>query len=578
MSMGSRYLFYETPQLNFHPANNRCNCGADTHIFKTSKKIVATLDIGEFEAIETQKFCKRCKQIYRSDELRALTPHRGKFGFDVIEYIGKALFLQCHNESEIQAELAIRNIPISPNEINFLGKRFIVYLTLAHKECQEEVKQYMHSKGGYILHMDGTCEGDSPHLFSCIDEISNIVLGNMKMPTEDSRHIAPLLQSLKAAYGIPIALVHDMGGAILKAVFEVFPGIADYICHFHFLRDIGKDLFDFEYRAIQRYTRAYNVRAKLNKVSKQLKAVIDENKHLLDNLEYYLKDEEIRNPEGSLEPYVMAYLLVSWILESGSASNGFGFPFDQPHLEFYLRLQEAYPALKRLKEKGVSELPLNVLSRTLTDSALKKQVSHIQEKILIFEDLRASMKIACPENNQGLNDEGDDDIKTIENRVKKFRHSAKIVALASSGDASYHKMVKQIDKYWDKLFADPIEVETPTGKITIQPQRTNNLMEQSFRFLKRDGRKKSGQHSLTKTLKGMLANTPLVRNLSNPDYADILLKGKKDLAERFADIDIQQVRKEEKENEQRWRKYPKRMRKLFRISHLPLKLMKIAVN
>ncbi len=68
--------------------------------------------------------------------------------------------------------------------------------------------------------MDGTCEGDSPHLFSCIDEISNIVLGNKKMPTEDSQHIAPLLQSLKAAYGPPIALVHDMGGAILKAVFN----------------------------------------------------------------------------------------------------------------------------------------------------------------------------------------------------------------------------------------------------------------------------------------------------------------------------------------------------------------------
>ena len=138
-------------------------------------------------------------------------------------------------------------------------------------------------------------------------------------------------------------------------------------------------------------------------------------------------------------------------------------------------------------------------------------------------------------------------------------------------------MVKQIDKYWDKLFADPIQLETPAGSITIQPQRTNNLMEQSFRFLKQDGRKKSGQHSLSKALKGMLADTPLVRNLSNPDYMAILLKGKEDLAGRFADIDIQQVCAKEKENEKRLRKYPKRMSRLFKIHHLPRKLMKLAV-
>ena len=132
-------------------------------------------------------------------------------------------------------------------------------------------------------------------------------------------------------------------------------------------------------------------------------------------------------------------------------------------------------------------------------------------------------------------------------------------------------MVKQIDKYWDKLFAAPIETDTPAGKITLQPQRTNNLLEQYFRVLKRDGRKKSGKLSLGKMLKGMLAETPLVRNLNKPDYVAILLKGNKRLAERFAEIDIQLVRQEEKINAERWRKYPKRMGALFKFSELPQK-------
>ena len=57
-----------------------------------------------------------------------------------------------------------------------------------------------------------------------------------------------------------------------------------------------------------------------------------------------------------------------------------------------------------------------------------------------------------------------------------------------------------------------------------------------------------------------------------------MLNGKETLASRFADIDIQQVREEEKENERRWRKYPKRMCKIFKIPHLPEKMMKIAYN
>jgi hypothetical protein len=41
----------------------------------------------------------------------------------------------------------------------------------------------------------------------------------------------------------------------------------------------------------------------------------------------------------------------------------------------------------------------------------------------------------------------------------------------------------------------------------------------------------------------MLAQTPLIKNLENPQYMEIILNGKVTLAERFAEIDIDQVRK-----------------------------------
>jgi hypothetical protein len=90
-------------------------------------------------------------------------------------------------------------------------------------------------------------------------------------------------------------------------------------------------------------------------------------------------------------------------------------------------------------------------------------------------------------------------------------------------------------------------------------------MAQWFRFLKRDMRKKSGQHSLGKALIGMLADTALVRKLENTDYMTILLKGKMSLAERFADIDAKEVLQEEQDNKKRFEKYPRNIRRLFEL-------------
>ncbi len=67
--------------------------------------------------------------------------------------------------------------------------------------------------GGYILHIDGTCEGASPHLISAIDEISNFVLANVKVPNESNEHIVPFLNEIKEQYGIPLTIISYMGRA-----------------------------------------------------------------------------------------------------------------------------------------------------------------------------------------------------------------------------------------------------------------------------------------------------------------------------------------------------------------------------
>jgi len=534
------------------------------------------LCIGHFVAHETQGYCPHCadRPVFRAAQLHQLVPRGARYGYDVMVYVGQALFLRCRNGKEIRRELSEKNIRISQRAIGYLGQRFIVYLALVHEQSQAKLKQFMDARGGYILHLDGTCEGDSPHLMSSMDGLSKIVLGNIKIPTENACQLIPFLHRIKQDYGNPIALVHDMGVAILNAVKEVFPGLPDYICHFHFLKDIGKDLFGHDYSTIRRHLKTHRIRSDLRKTAKGLKKAIDSNPDSLQCLHRYLESKTLLEPQTPLTPLVKAYLVICWILEAKNESHGFGFPFDRPHLDFYLRLQEAYPDLQGLKKEMAADASLLLLapiSKTLADKALASTVLRMQEKIRKFDQLREAMRIAQPDSQAGLNDEGDADIKTIQARVTAFRHSKEIEELSVT-TLAYRKMCKQIDKYWDKLFADPIQVVTKTGTVTLQPQRTNNILEQFFRYLKRLDRKRSGNHSLTKTLTTMFAQTPLVKNLDNPQYMEIILNGKATLAERFAEIDIVQVRKLFAEEQQVTQKFPKRMAEVFKITHFPKRL------
>jgi hypothetical protein len=76
-------------------------------------------------------------------------------------------------------------------------------------------------------------------------------------------------------------------------------------------------------------------------------------------------------------------------------------------------------------------------------------------------------------------------------------------------------------------------------------------------------RSKAGTQSLNKVIKAMLADTPLVKNLSNPQYVEIILNGHNTLEDRFAEIDEKLVRKEMKKSEVH-RGISARMKKVLR--------------
>ena len=185
------------------------------------------------------------------------------------------------------------------------------------------------------------------------------------------------------------------------------------------------------------------------------------------------------------------------------------------------------------------------------------------------------MRIAPRSAHRGLNDEGaKDNIHTIEHRVKKFRRWL-ITRKDYPQNQDTRKMVEQIDKYWKKLFADPITVQTPSGTIQIQPQRTNNILEQFFRNLKRGNRRKTGSSSSSRMLRTMLAETPLVKNLQNPDYMKILLKEEATLEDLFAKIEIATLREEFRKAQLNPEKIPAKIKSLIALPDYPERIVKM---
>jgi len=108
------------------------------------------------------------------------------------------------------------NIFISSSEVAYLAQKFIIYLSILHYQAELKLKMQMHNNEGYILHVDGTSEGASPHLITAIDEVSNFMLANVKVPAESKEQIVPFLKEIKNQYGNPLAVTSDYGSCFFE--------------------------------------------------------------------------------------------------------------------------------------------------------------------------------------------------------------------------------------------------------------------------------------------------------------------------------------------------------------------------
>ncbi len=579
LNLSDKFSF--TPVLYFKTDKEVCpHCHTRLTVYRTDRRKIYLLDIGQCEAHRTFMHCHDCERVFESKDFQNRVPPCANVGYDVLVFTGQLILCEHRTIKETVSELKKRNVHISSSQVAYLAQKFIVYLSILHLQSASRIKQHITDKGGYILHIDGTCDGDSPHLISAIDEVSHFVLANIKVPSESKDQLVPFLEQIKEQYAIPLALSSDMGRGLLNSIAEVFPGVPHFICHFHFLRDIGKDLLEKEYALIRKKLKSYKISAKLRYRIGYEFGDKPQNIHV-DEINQIAQSMAPVNTHENVALEKLCHVLLLWALDGRKHGDGLGFPFDRPHAEFYRRLYLLWEQLDRLQSKCIENKSLfkcvtriiDDLTPLVNDMQCLTAYQGLTKKQSVFDALRQALSIALPNKTTGLNDEGQDiDMGTIENRVMLFKDNL-IKTRGYHKSTAYQKLIAQIDKYWGKLFCDPVKISTPQGDSYIQPQRTNNILEQFFRGMRRSYRRTTGNNSMRRKLQSIIADTPLVKNLNNPEYLQLMLNGKGSLEEAFAEICQQDVISKMRETKKDETKIPRNVLLLIRQKETMQKLI-----
>ena len=85
-----------------------------------------------------------------------LVPQRCNIGYDVLVYVGEAFFLNSRDNEHIVKELREKNVSVCRSEVSYLAKKFIVYLSLLHKQGVLPWHQTHHDGLDQYLHVSYT--------------------------------------------------------------------------------------------------------------------------------------------------------------------------------------------------------------------------------------------------------------------------------------------------------------------------------------------------------------------------------------------------------------------------------------
>jgi hypothetical protein len=194
--------------------------------------------------------CPRFHLPYRPEaEPHFALPHH-EFGLDVLTLVGRLRHAEHRSVPEIHRELTRRGVACAPRTVTNLLDRYDELKALSVADPQR-LRRLLRGQGRVVLAIDGL-QPDVGHevLWVLRDCLSGEVLLARSLLSASAKDLRALIEEVRAALPVPVTgALSDGQGSIRLAVAQALPGVPHQLCHFHYLREAAKPIFEADRHA-----------------------------------------------------------------------------------------------------------------------------------------------------------------------------------------------------------------------------------------------------------------------------------------------------------------------------------------
>ena len=194
--------------------------------------------------------CPQFRRPYRPEEEGRLALPKHEFGLDVMACVGTLRYAQHRSLPEIHQHLRSRGVAVALRTVVHLLERYDELLTLSLTDTAR-LQRITQAQGRIILALDGL-QPDVGHevLWVLRDCLSGTVLLARSLLSATAVDLAVLLRTVRQTVQVPIVgIISDGQLSIRGAVAEVFSDVPHQLCHFHYLHEAAKPIYEADRHA-----------------------------------------------------------------------------------------------------------------------------------------------------------------------------------------------------------------------------------------------------------------------------------------------------------------------------------------
>lgn len=194
--------------------------------------------------------CERCCQPYRPEAEGRWALPQHEFGLDVIALVGSLRYQEHRSVPQIHQVLQTKGLSVSERTVSNLLARYDELVSLRVSDA-ERIGKIVAQQSQVILAIDGL-QPDMGHevLWVIREVLSGEIMLAKTLLSSTSEDLAPMLVQVKQVLRVPIVgVVSDGQPSIRKAVASALPEAAHSLCHFHYLREAAKPIYEADRHA-----------------------------------------------------------------------------------------------------------------------------------------------------------------------------------------------------------------------------------------------------------------------------------------------------------------------------------------